>query len=662
MIRAPIGRFLAVGALLLTAAAAFAQDIGLADDGGPKVEIGEATVSRESVPAGGSLDVRVPLTTVPGWHVYAVTEKNSIPTDLTVADWPAGLSGGAVTITPEAYEFHGQMVHEGELVVSLRVNVAADAEPGERTLDGTITWMACDAGSCLPDEDAPWSVTFEVTEPSKARLGEVVVEPANVPAGGSARVRLPVTIDEGWHIYGLQREGLPTAVTVAEWPEGLSGGAVTEFPAAKDHDSFGIVEPVHEGEVTFSLTVQAAADAAPGRRTLRGVIAWMTCNELTCLAEEEVPFEVQVVVGAADPNAPAADGDATSAASAGPVDEYAGGVTLGLILQAIGLGFITILTPCVFPMLPITVSFFSKQTGPALPRSLVYGAGWVFTIVGIGLIFKTSLDVFARGDLFNLAVGLLFFALSLSLFGLFDLRLPGFLSDWSTKKSASGGYVGAFFMAVTIALTSFSCSVPFLAIMFERFEGGQYGVALVGLTVYAMTLAAPFVVCSLFPALLSSMPRAGAWMNAVKVTMGFVELGLAFKFLRTVDLNNDWGFLTRDLVLAIWVACSLGAALYLFGYLVLPHDTKSESIGVVRLLFALLFLSLGTYFVPGVFGKPLAPTLEAFLQTTPDELTWGQGGGASHEELPWVKNDWDGSVARAKSRGVPVLFDFTGFG
>jgi len=148
-------------------------------------------------------------------------------------------------------------------------------------------------------------------------------------------------------------------------------------------------------------------------------------------------------------------------------------------------------------------------------------------------------------------------------------------------------------------------------------------------------------------------------MNAVKVTMGFVELALCFKFLRTVDLNHGWGLLPRDLVLAIWVACSFGAALYLFGYLVLPHDTKAESIGVVRLLFAILFLSMGTYLVPGVFGKPLFPILDSFIQTKQDELTWGQSG---QEEIPWVKNDWDGSIARAKSRGVPVLFDFTGFG
>ena len=672
MTRGRHGRLLAAAALLACAAAAPAQDVGFGDEAGPKVTVGEPGVSRTEVPSGTSLEVRIPLSIDPEWHIYAVTEKNGIPTEVKVAEWPAGLSAGGAAITPDPHPFgavgYEQMVHEGDVVFALTVDVAPDAAPGERTLSGTIHWMACDAGSCLPPAEAAWSVSFTVTEPPKARLGDPVVEPAQLPAGGSARIRLPVTIREGFHIYGLAHEGVPTTVTVAEWPAGLSGGGVSEHPAAVEHDSYGILELIHEGEVTFSLTVRAAPDAAPGPRTVRGEIGWMVCDANSCDPPSGVPFAVQVDVVPAGV-APVGEAPGADACAAPPAGEFSGGITLDLILQAILLGFITVLTPCVFPMLPITVSFFSKQEGPALPRSLVYGAGWIFTIVGIGLVFKSSLDLFARGDLFNLAVGILFLVLALSLFGLFDLRLPGFLSDWSTQKSAKGGMIGAFFMAVTIALTSFSCSVPFLAIMFERFEGGQYGVALVGLTVYAMTLAAPFMVCSLFPALLGSMPRAGSWMNAIKVTMGFVEFGLAFKFLRTVDLNNDWGFLTRDLVLAIWVACCLGAALYLFGYLVLPHDTKTESIGVVRLLFALMFLSLGIYFVPGVFGKPLAPTLDGFLQTTPEELSWGGGGGGggaggetAHAELPWVKNDWDGTLGRARERGVPALFDFTGFG
>ena len=378
MLRARFAWVLAAGALLLLpVASAYAQDFGMDDDAGPKVTVGEATLTRAEVPAGTSVDVQIPLSIVPEWHVYAVTEINSIPTHVTVAEWPEGLSEGATIITPEAHLFgptgYEQMVHEGDIVLSLTVNVDADAATGARTLSGVIEWMACDAGSCLPPEKAEWTVTFTVAEGPKAVLGEVIAEPAVLAAGGSTRVRLPVKLADEWHIYGLAHEGVPTTVTVEEWPEGLSGGAVTESPPAVEHDNYGIMELIHEGEVTFSLTVEAAADAAPGPRTIKGVVGWMACNASMCLEPVKIPFEIRVQVGPAGAVGAAAapvdgGGDGVSAPRKG---EFEGGITLDLILQAILLGFITVLTPCVFPMLPITVSFFSKQEGPALPRSLV---------------------------------------------------------------------------------------------------------------------------------------------------------------------------------------------------------------------------------------------------------------------------------------------------
>jgi thiol:disulfide interchange protein DsbD len=291
----------------------------------------------------------------------------------------------------------------------------------------------------------------------------------------------------------------------------------------------------------------------------------------------------------------------------------------------------------------------------------VYALGIIFTITVIGLVFSSSIGAFARGWVFNAAVGALFLTLSLSLFGMFDLRLPSFLLDWSTNKAGGGGLIGAFFMAMTLALTSFSCSMPFLAVMFEDFGRGDRTTAIGGLVIYSGTLALPFFFCSLFPAALQALPRAGEWMNAVKVVMGFVEFALAFKFLRSVALNFHSDALPRSLVLAIWVACAIGAATYLLGFIVLPHDTKVESIGVVRLLFALFFLSSALYLAPGVWRRPLANWVEAFLQTGTDEIDVG-GGGGGDRHIAWVKNDWQGSLDRAAAANRPVLFDFTGVG
>jgi thiol:disulfide interchange protein DsbD len=286
---------------------------------------------------------------------------------------------------------------------------------------------------------------------------------------------------------------------------------------------------------------------------------------------------------------------------------------------------------------------------------------------------------------FNLVVGTIFIGLSLSLFGLFDLRMPSWLIDRASKRSGSGGVGGAFFMAVTLALTSFSCSLPFLAALFQDFEQGDHLTAIVLLLIYSCTMAAPFVACSLFPALLKSMPRAGGWMNAIKVTMGFVEFALAFKFFRGAAIAQGWEFLPRSLVYALWIACALSAALYLFGYITLPHDTKVESIGVVRALFAVGFLTFALYMLPGPLGRPVNPVLDAFILTPPSEL-WtpeqsGGGGGGSNDDGggagagavnggsqatnahgEWPKNDWDGALARSAATGRPVLFDFTGVG
>jgi thiol:disulfide interchange protein DsbD len=204
--------------------------------------------------------------------------------------------------------------------------------------------------------------------------------------------------------------------------------------------------------------------------------------------------------------------------------------------------------------------------------------------------------------------------------------------------------------------------------MFSRFDKGEVAQSVIGLLAYSATVALPFFLCSLFPSLLKAMPKSGGWLNAVKVTMGFVEFGLAFKFLRTVALNEGSDLLPRSLLLALWTACALAAALYLFGYITLPHDTKTESIGVVRLMFALMFLTMALYFVPSMFGRPLNATLDGFIQTDKRELAampepglWTDRG-VSAAGVDWTRNDWDGALARAAEKKRPALFDFTGVG
>lgn len=647
--------------------------------GDSPVQVTAATAQPVPVAPGGTVSVRVDVEVAPTHHVYGLAQtENAIPPKFHAPKegWPAGLTALAPTESPapesEPAALGPMLVHRGKVSFTLPFRVAEDAAPGKRELKGEIELQACDEKTCLPPERFPFSVSIYVSEPSTVKVAGARFVPDSAAAGSTATIEVELSIAPGWHVYGQRQEAEKPPSFAWKLPDGWrTSGPLVEVTPPHDAKLFGLddVYSIHEGKVVLRQAFAVPAGAPQGKVEVRGAGTWQRCDDKGCSDDVDVPVAAFVsivaagVVPAAGQQAPP-PAPVKSDPKPAPAPEKDGRDLASVLLSGIGWGFITILTPCVFPLLPVTVSFFSKQKGPALPRSLVYAAGIIFTLTVIGLVFKGSLDLFSRGTAFNLFVGLLFITLALSLFGLFELRLPSFLIDRTQERGAAGGMLGAFFMAVTLALTSFSCSVPFLALMFSQFDKGQFVVSVLGLLAYSATVALPFFLCSLFPTLLKAMPRSGGWLNAVKVTMGFVEFGLAFKFLRTVALNEGSDALSRGLVLAIWTACAIGAAIYLFGYITLPHDTKAESIGVVRLLFALMFLSIAFYLVPGTFGRPLGSAIDGFLQTEKSDL-WvggGGGGGQTAEEAPWPRNDWDGALARAAEKKRPALFDFTGVG
>jgi thiol:disulfide interchange protein DsbD len=663
---------ISAAALLGLAASAFADE-------DPARVTGAVAEPVTAVP-GGKVAVRVDVEVDKPYHLYGLKEAIGLPPKFVPPEggWPKGLTAGEVTESPEPKkkDLAGMetLVHEGKVSFTLTFAVAADAVKGAREVAGSIELQACDENSCLLPKKVPFSAKFEIGEPPPVQIARTAFVPAEAPPGGDATVEVEFAIGKGWHLYAQRhREYRPPTF---EWKllDGWKAkGELVEVTPPHEADFFGEKLFAFEGKCVLRQTFTLPVNATPGAVELAGTASWQQCNDQVCTDEKGVPLSATLIVAVGAAAAPAGDSPAQQARPpeppskpSQPPQDGEEQTLWGVLLSGMAWGLLTVITPCVFPLLPVTVSYFSKQQGPALPRSTVYALGIVFTLTVIGLIFKGSLDVFARGTAFNLFVGALFIVLALSLFGLFELRLPSFLIDKSQEKSGGGGLAGAFFMAVTLALTSFSCSVPFLAIMFSRFDRGEVGLSVLGLLGYSVTVALPFFVCSLSPSLLKSVPKSGGWLNAVKVTMGFVELGLAFKFLRTPTLvpgvGSEW--LPRSLVLALWIACALGAALYLFGYITLPHDTKTESIGVFRLFFAVAFLMSAVYMLPGVFGRPLAPWLDGFLQTDEAELVAeGPAKGSSHgAETAWVRNDWDGSLARAAEKRRPALFDFTGVG
>ncbi len=660
-----------VAALLAASAAsiASAQDVGHA-------KVTDAAASSMSVQAGGTFDVRVDVEIENGFHCYGLAETQGLPPSIVPGKdgWPKGLTPGKLAEAPapksETTAGETVLVHEGKVTFTLPFAVASDAEPGAHEIVGAVRMQICDAAQCFAPKDFAFSVTVDV---STVRVARVEFVPKTAAAGGKATIEIELAVAKGWHVYAQrQPQDMPPKF---KWrlPDGWKeDGPLVEVTPPHAAKLYGLDDEywIHEGKLVLRQSFDVPNDAKPGPFDVSGAGEWQRCDERGCTNDKDVPVAATVTVGAAG-SAPAPVGASTrpvvplpppTSTDAPPPPEEKS--LWSIVLSGMGWGLITILTPCVFPLLPVTVSFFSKQKGPALPRSTVYALGIVFTLTVIGLVFKSSLDLFARGSAFNLFVGVLFLALALSLFGMFELRLPGFLIDRAQEKSGAGGLVGPFFMAVVLALTSFSCSVPFLAIMFSQFDKGRVLVSVLGLLAYGTTVALPFFFCSLFPSLLKTLPKSGGWLNAVKVTMGFVEFGLAFKFLRTVAINEGSDALPRSLVLALWTACCIAAALYLFGYVTLPHDTKAESIGVVRLLFAVMFLTFGLYLVPGVFGQPLNATIDGFIQTEEKDLraTASAGGARTSTEIPWTLNDWDGALARAAEKKRPALFDFTGVG
>jgi thiol:disulfide interchange protein DsbD len=357
-----------------------------------------------------------------------------------------------------------------------------------------------------------------------------------------------------------------------------------------------------------------------------------------------------------------------------------GGV-LTLLITAAFWGLISLATPCVFPMIPITVSLFLKQsnqtTGGAAKLAAIY-CGTIILVLGLAAIFLLS--VFRELSInpwMNVFLGLLFVVFALSLFGMYDITLPNFLLRYSEGKRKQGGLMGTVFGAIAFSIVSFTCVAPFLGGFAGMAASGQYSrfeLILAGLA-FASAFALPFFILALFPSMLKKLPKSGGWLDSVKAVMGFLEIAAALKFLRTAELrwSDQPAYFTYDLVLAGWVAIFAACGAYLLNLFRLPHDEEKPNIGVPRLVFAMMFLGLSVYLLPGIFKVGHAKEgqrpsgvvyewIDAFLLPEPSNAA---GGSGSSEELPWSA-DLPGTVAAAREQAKKanaskfIFADFTG--
>lgn len=531
------------------------------------------------------------------------------------------------------------------------------------------------------------------------------VDRTEVRRGEAVSVRLEVTIQEGWHVYSMTTpEGGPQPTRVALAPSGsyeAAGPALQPKPETRFDENFQIPTEQFHGTVAFTAPVRIRDAAVAGPLKISGEVAFQVCDPKQCIPGK-APFEVivNVVDGAAaaeletvkpaglvagtaigilEPKigtggppgpepaaapAPAAGGttgDAASVAKARSEGLFA------FLWLAITAGFLSLLTPCVFPMVPITVSYFTKHEGQSRGRGIadatVYSLSIIVTFTVLGLLTSalfgaTGLNSVASNPWVNVLLAAIFVGLALSLFGFYEIVVPSSVLTPLSRLSGSGGFVGTLLMGVTFTLTSFTCTVPLVGALLVSTAQGDWLWPLVGMLGYSAAFALPFFFLALFPGLLSTLPKAGGWMVSIKVVMGFLELAAAVKFVSNVDLVWGTRILTRELFLSIWIAIAFVTAFYLLGKVRLPHERQLDVVGVPRVLFSTGFLAVAFYLFTGLMGSSLGE-LEAFLPPISSGPTAGVARNAT-KELDW-KKDYAEALVAARAAGRPLFIDFTGY-
>lgn len=452
-------------------------------------------------------------------------------------------------------------------------------------------------------------------------------------------------IDEGWKVYGNDIPpggAIPTGIFFDDTSQ-IELGAI-ELLGRKHGPKY---EKYFDMELTWftdRVVVRQPITVTSAKAEVSGYLEYMTCDATRCLPPSEVKFSYTLSgngTGSAQEETPTQETGET----AGDGEEAGPSITFstpeeqdkpsgqaeeetttptepakeskslwGYLLAGLGAGFLALLTPCVFPMIPLTVSFFTKSSSSrskGLMNALTYAFSIILIFLGLGFFITMAfgpdaLNAMASNNIFNLAFFVIFIIFALSFFGVFELTLPNSLVNKADAMSDRGGFIGIFFMAFTLVLVSFSCTMPLIgSLLVIIAESSAFWAPLMGLLGFALALAIPFALFAAFPGWLNSLPKSGGWLNTVKVTLGFIEVALAFKFLSVADLAYHWNFLTRDIFIAIWVIVAILLGMYLLGKLRFPGEAPSSHTSVPRLFLAILSFAFAIYLLPGMWGAPV---------------------------------------------------------
>lgn len=477
-------------------------------------------------------------------------------------------------------------------------------------------------------------------------------------------------IADGWHIYPVDHKYTPVSVDYPD-KEGLSAGKLVQVTEPVDFQG----QKVFFDQVTLKQEVTVKGNPAD----IHGEVSWSGCNDEFCAAPEYWEFRV--------PLSPPTEGRDAAQKNKG---------LWGLIIEAILWGFAMLLTPCVFPMVPMTISYFMKQSDNVaqgrfkafmyglfiillytVPICLIIGLTW---LIGGNSITADIFNWLATHWLPNILFFVIFMVFAASFFGAFEIELPSSLANKSDAKSSSKGLSGIFFMALTLVLVSFSCTGPIVGTVLIKSTAGEFWTPMVTMLAFSIAFALPFTILALFPSILKKL-KSGSWLNSVKVVLGFIEVALGFKFLSVADQTYHWGILDREVYLAIWIVVFSLLGLYLLGKIRFKNDSPVEHLSVTRLALAITVFSFVVYMVPGMWGAPLK-ALSGYLPPieTQDFVVWSNAsapGGNAEAAAPASYADrynlrmpmgftgyftLEEGLEAAKDQGKPVFVDITGHG
>ena len=479
----------------------------------------------------------------------------------------------------------------------------------------------------------------------------------DVNQGEVAIIDVNAELDFTWRIYAVYDvpEGPSSTKFIIESDiVNKSGRIIEPEPIEKFDEGFGNITKYHEGTPKFSIPLELKDDLPNGIYNVDVIIDYQVCNNSLCYPPNQITktatFSIKSGPIRSDFVFENFDFDKES------ILAIADNNISSFLILAMSMGFLALLTPCVFPMIPITISFFmhrSENTNSSPAKSAtVYMLGIVLTFTFLGMMLAILLGAsganqLAANPIVNMFIAFLFIYFAMSLFGFYEIEIPESLRRLSLQKENSEGYVGILFMALTFTLTSFTCTVQFMGLILVAASQGEWFWPIIGMLIFSLAFASPFFFLALFPHYLTKLPQSGGWLNSVKVVMGFLELAAAFKFISNTDLVWNWNIFTYEVVLYLWALIMLLTGLYIFGLIKFKNDSP-VTFSIQRSLFALSFILFGTYLAAGNHGYDINGNIKSYLppKKYQSNLVWN--------------NNLDDAFIIAKEQNKNIFIDFTG--